>query len=147
MPVGALADADGLAVTLTWLRAHPAVLGQVGGDPGRIGPDNRPPYPRLLVVDGGSDDGDLVWTSEQSVRLEAVGDLDDTVGPQALRRMLYVAMAAVAELPDRDGLTVTDTIVSRVRASGGAAFAPLGGQRRYVATLQMSVHPPLQVPD
>lgn len=139
MTVEDLARADPLPRVISWLSEHPAVIDALGGV-GRVGAFNKPPYPCLRVLDtGGGDDRNLRWLICQEVQLEAFGDLDGSPGKEALRRILYVAMAAVAELPDQLGASPVITSVGSGRA-GGWVPEPTG-QPRYLSTVLVFAHP------
>ena len=140
MAVGDLAAADPLPRVARWLSDHPAVVEALGG-PGRVGADNAPPYPRLRLLDTpGGDDRDLRWLTVVSLQVEALGDLDGAPGKEALRRALYTALGALAELPNvpcPPGLPV----ITAVRSARAGGWVPEpSGQPRYVAEVRVYVH-------
>ncbi|WP_433542089.1 hypothetical protein ACQP10_38025 (plasmid) [Streptosporangium sandarakinum] len=137
-----LADADPLGRIIPYLGGHPAVTAELGG-PERVGPDNKPPYPRLLVSDapGGSENLQAGLLGVP-VRLEALGPLDGTLGKARLRRILYVALGVLAELP---ALPVgpDDVVITDVGSSVAGGYVPLAdGRPRYVATVMVAAHAP-----
>lgn len=145
MPAGALHTADPVATLLSWLRSHPQVTAAFG-DAARVSGRNESPYPRLAVSpSAGGSDGDLIWHITPEVTLATYGDLDGTPGQSALRRLHYIALAAAAELPRRQ-FAVTDPVVTMVRPSTAARFAPepITAQPAWRSTLSISIHPPLQ---
>lgn len=136
-----LADAHPLPRVLAWLSGHPAVTAALGG-PGRVGRVNTPPYPRIRLTDtpGGSD-RDVRWLIAPEIQVEVYGDLDGQPGNAALRRICYIALAAMRELPDQPtppgGPVITYVTSSR---AGGPVPEP-SGQPRYVAACQVWAHP------
>lgn len=144
MAAADLAAADGVAAALTWLQRHPRVLAHVDGDAGRVGPYNRPPYPRLRVLAETGDDRNLRWLRVAGVRLEAVGDSDGSPGDKALHDLLYNALAALTELPD-EPVGPGEAVVTYVESGGGGGRSPLpNGQPRWLATVRLHIHPPHQ---
>lgn len=147
MPAGALHTADPVAALLSWLRAHPGVVAAFG-DAARVSGRNEAPYPRLAVQPAaGGSDGDLRWQVSPELSLATYGDLDGTPGQAALRRLHYIALAAAAELP-RSQFGPAEPVVTMVRPSSGARFAPepLTGQPAWRSTLSVSIHPALAIP-
>jgi hypothetical protein len=107
-----------------------------------------PPYPRLIISDppGGSNRG-LRWLMSPSVQVEAVGDLDGRPGEAALRRLLFVALADLAAIPD-DPTAPGEPVVTAVTADGSAGKVPLpNGQPRYLSTVGVYLHPPQPQPE
>lgn len=141
MAVDDLARADPLPRLIDWLGNHPAVVAELGGT-GRVGLDNVPPYPRLRVVEvpGGSD-RDLRWLIIKAIQIEAYGDLSGAPGKAALSRALYVALGALGELPDQ-AAPESAPIITSIRSSSAGSWSPEpSGQPRYVASVQVYVHP------
>lgn len=135
-----LSGADALAAAVAYLGSHPVVLREFG--PGRVGGTADPPYPRIRLTDtpGGSD-RDLTWLLEPEVAVEVLGDLDGTPGKAELRRLLYVVLGALADMPFAPAAPGRPVVTSvRSAAAGGWSPTPLG-QPRYVATLLVGVHP------
>jgi hypothetical protein len=136
-----LADTDPVVVALRHLRADPAVLALLDGDAERVRGDNVPPYPRVRLLPAPGDDRDLLWLIAPGVQVEALGDLDGSPGPAALRRLLYTCTMSLRRLPDLppvDGLTV----VTNVAVSSPGGFVPLPNtQPRWLSTVQMHLHP------
>lgn len=136
-----LVDVDVLAEAIAHLGAHPALTAALGG-PGRVGGENVPPYPRLILSDPpGGDDRGWTWLIARNVLLEAVGDLDGRPGKAALARIMRIATAALHELPTRPAVP-GKAVVTAVTASGGAGYSPYPtGQPRYLVTHQVWAHP------
>jgi hypothetical protein len=138
-----LAAADALDRMLAWLRGHTRVLAEFGGAD-HVSGQNRAPYPHLRVAhEAGGSDGDLRWLLKPELSLTAFGDLDGTLGSDALRSLLYVALAAAVELswaPTAAG----QSVVSDVRSSAAArpAPVPLTGQPAWAANVIVVIHPP-----
>lgn len=143
MPADRLAGADPLPLVISWLTAHPLVSAELGG-PGRVGPYNEPPYPRLRVLDvGGGSDRDLLWLIATGIQLEAYGDLSGAPGKAALRRVLYTALGALRELPDQPA-EAGQPVVTAVRSATPGTWSPEpSGQPRYLASVTVYCHPPI----
>jgi hypothetical protein len=125
---------------MAWLSGHAAVTAAFGGAD-RVGAVNEPPYPRLRVIDTGGDDRDLRWLIAQDIQVEAYGDLDGAPGKAELRRILYVALGALAELPDQPP-AVDYPIITSVRSLRGGGWVPEPtGQPRYLAAVRVYAHP------
>jgi hypothetical protein len=138
-----IADADALALALTHLREHPRVLGVLGDNPERIGSRNRPPYPcvRLIETPGGSD-RDGRWLLAPEVQFEVYGDLDESRGSADLRRIAYIVLGALLEMPDRTARP-GEAVATHVQPSGKIALIPEPtGQKRYVGSVLVAIHPP-----
>ena len=140
MPVDDLARADPLPRVLSWLAAHPAVTAELGGA-GRVGAVNEPPYPRLRLLDVAADDRGLRWLVAPEIQVEAYGDLDGSPGKAALRRILYVALGALQELPDQAPTPGGPTITGVVSSRGGGWVPEPSGQPSYVAAVRVYTHP------
>ncbi|MFI9845100.1 hypothetical protein ACIHFD_49335 [Nonomuraea sp. NPDC051941] len=140
--MAALADADAVPPVIAYLAAHPAVTAALGG-PGRVGGDNAPPYPRLRIADmpGGSENLRTKVVG-QRIQIEALGMLDGpTIGKEALRRILYTVLDALAQLPEAPAGTGR-AVVSDVGSAVAGGYVPLAdGRPRYVATLTVTVRP------
>lgn len=135
-----LANTDPLPVALRHLRADTGVLSLLEGDPERVRGDNRPPYPRVRLLPAPGDDRDMTWLLAPALTVEAIGDLDGTPGPNALRRLLYTCLASLVGLPDLP-TPAGEPVVTEVRVFG-TAWAPLPNtQPRWVGTVQMWLHP------
>ncbi|MFI6541519.1 hypothetical protein ACIBHY_54335 [Nonomuraea sp. NPDC050547] len=133
-----LADADPLPVVLGWLEAHPAVLTALGPD--RVGGYSIPPYPRLRVTDvpGGVENYDTAEV-EVRIQIEALGEMDGSKA--ALRRLLYLALGALKELPRADP-PLPGPVIGSVRSAQGGGFLPEADKRpRYVAWATVRCHP------
>lgn len=137
-----LADTDPVVVALQHLRADPAVLAFLDNDPERVRGDNVPPYPRIRLLPAPGDDRDLLWLVAPAVQIEAIGDLDGSPGPAALRRLLYTCTTSLRTLPGLAPVTSTGLVVTECVVSAAGGWAPLPNtQPRWVATMQMFVHP------
>lgn len=130
--------ADPMPRVLSWLAGHEAMVAALG--PGeRVGPYNRPPYPRLRVLDTGGDDRALVWLSGTDVQIEAYGDLDGAPGKAELRRLLYLAFGVLMELPEQPG---GSPVISGVRSLRAGAWSPEPtGQPCYRGAVRVMSHP------
>jgi hypothetical protein len=142
--VATLADTDPVTVALRYLRAAPEVLALLDGDPDRIRGDNRPPYPRVRLLPAPGDDLDMTWLLAPAVQVEAIGDLDGSPGPAALRRLLYTCLAALRDLPNHP-TPAGEPVVTEVRAYG-TVWSPLPNtQPRWLATCSFWLHPSRRV--
>lgn len=141
MAVDDLARADPLPRLISWLSGHTALRTELGGA-GRVGMYNEPPYPRLRVIDvGGGSDRFLTWLLAVPVQLEVYGDLSGKPGKAQLRRILYVTLGALMELPDQV-VPPNTPIITTVRSQSAGAWSPEpSGQPRYVANVLVYVHP------
>lgn len=137
-----LSDADPVAVVLDWLKDHPDNIALLGG-PEHVSGIAEGPWPQVVVSDAPAGDfRDFIWSAELGVTLEVIGHPNGTPGPAALRRLAVKQAGLVAQLPERD-VTATDPVVSKVRSSGVAAWAPLtNGQPRFVLDLLLTIRPP-----
>lgn len=142
MAVDDLAKADPIPRVVAWLNDHPAVTSALGGA-NRVSAVNEPPYPRLRISDVGGDDRDLTWLIATDVQIEAYGDLDGAPGREELRRILYVALGALVELPEQP-VALTDVVVSRVQSlRAGGFIAEPTGQPRYLSVVRIMSHAPI----
>lgn len=142
MAVGDLARADPLPVVLSWLGGHPVLTDALGGS-GRVDGRNEPPYPRVRLLDptGGSDLG-LRWLVAPRIQVEALGDLDGSPGKAELRRICYLTLGALTELPERTA-AAGDPVVTAVESAAGGGWSPLpNGQPRYLTAVRVYLHPP-----
>lgn len=141
MAPGTLADADPVPVVIAWLNAHSMVTAALGGT-GRVGFWNEAPYPRLRVLDVGGDDRELLWLTSPELQIEAYGDLDGSPGKAQLRRILYVALGALIELPNQP-VPPGQPVVSYIKSTRAGGWMPEpSGQPRYVAAVRVYCHPP-----
>jgi hypothetical protein len=139
----ALSLADPVAALITWLRAHATIVAQFGSAD-RVSGLNEAPYPRLMVAPSqGGSDRSLRWLIEPEVALATFGTLDGTPGQAELRRLHYVALAAAEELT-RSTFGPSAAVVTAVRPSSAARYAPEPGTGQPVwrSTLLVSIHPP-----
>jgi hypothetical protein len=135
-----LARADPLPRIIEWLNGHADVLAALGGA-GRIGLANEPPYPRVRVFEtpAGSD-GDLIRLISPEVQIEVYGDLDGSPGKAELRRIMYIVLGALRELPDAEA-PFGGPVVTAVRSSRPGGWIPEPtGQPRYVAGVRVYSH-------
>lgn len=135
-------DADPATIVITYLSAHAGLTTELGGE-GRISSLNEPPYAHLQVLDtpGGSD-RDLTWLVAPEVTLRAYGDFDGTPGKAKLRRVLYVALQALRDLPGIPA-AAGKPVITAVRFPGTGGWTPEpNGQPCYSARPQLFLHPP-----
>jgi hypothetical protein len=141
--VGAdLTLADGRALAVARLLTSSAMTSALGGADRVYGGDRpRPPYPMLRVGAGTTDNRTLTWLLDDGIVLEAWGDLDGQPGAAELRRILYVAIGVLRDLPDEPAVPGWP-VISRA-AFPTASYVPgPGGQPRYLAAGTLTVHPP-----
>jgi hypothetical protein len=140
-----LADTDAVAAVVAHLANHERVTAALGGE-GRVRATNEPPYPRLRVTPATGSDRDLLWLVAPAVQIEALGDLDGTITPTDLRRILYIALGACKEMPDRL-YGYGEPVVTDIRSGGAGGRADLPtGQYRWLSTIQVFIHPPIPAP-
>lgn len=145
MATADLAAADPLAAARTWLLSHPAVTAALGG-PDRVGRRNEPPYPRIVLTDTpGGADRDLRWLVAPELAVHALGDVDGTPGPAALRRILYITLVALTELPDHAPAPGAPVVTSVVSTSAVGWTPEPTGQPKYSAAVRLYMHPPQPV--
>ena len=136
-----LADYDPVAIALRWLSTHPKVTAALGGS-GRVIGDNEPPYPCLRLTNPPGSDGTLRWVLGGRIALDVFGDIDGTPGKAAMRRILYVALDALTELPTQE-YSEGEAVVTRVVSSMGGGWMPEPtGQPRWTAEVTLYGHPP-----
>ncbi|MEV7011784.1 hypothetical protein [Streptosporangium sp. NPDC051022] len=118
----------------------------LGGE-GRVGAYSEPPYPRLRLheVPGGSigePSGELLWTVTSCVQLEALGAGADAPGVGKLKRIVMVALRALAELPAQP--YTSGPVITRVRyvPGSGGPMPDIDGRLRWVAKVLISAHEP-----
>lgn len=112
------------------------------GGPGRVGADNEPPYPRLRVLDTtGGADRDLRWLAAQEIQVDAYGDLSGFPGKGELRRILYVALGALMELPEQPPASGFPVVTAVTSTRAGGWLPEPTGQPRYVALIRVFSHP------
>jgi hypothetical protein len=135
-----LEDADALAAAISFLSTHERVIAALGGE-GRVRGTNEPPYPRLRLSSVPGSDRDLRWLLAPAVRLEALGDLDGSQTSDELRRILYIALGALTEMPEQE-YGPGEPVVTNVASAGAGGSAPLPtGQPRWMSTVGVSIHP------
>lgn len=142
-----LVDADPVKAARTYLLGRPAVAEALGGLD-RIGLVNKPPYPRLGIEDtpGGSD-LDLNWLIAPELTLKLWGDLDGAPGKAELRRIFYVVLQELADMPNHPTVP-GQPVVTRVLSTGAGGWSPEPtGQPRYTSRVQLFMHPPIVIPE
>lgn len=146
-----LSSADPLSACLHALTVNPAITGMLAAwppPPGnetapRVLGEARPPWPMLQVVAGtAGGTGLLRWTVTGEVLVSAWGPPDRSVGSAALRRLLYMALGVLAELPELP-TPAGAPVVADVRLSVPAQpIEEADGQLRWLAGLMVVAHPP-----
>lgn len=137
-----LTEVDPVAVARAWLtregsRTSAALAG--GGD---VGPYNEPPYPCVRLTDPPGNDRTLTHLIAPMLQIEVLGDLDGTPGKPELRRILYTVLEELVELPEQPS-AAGEPVVTAVTSTGGGGWSPEPtGQPRYIATVQIHMHPP-----
>lgn len=140
MSIEALAGADPIGRARDWLLGHASVTAALGG-PDRVSATNEGPYPHLQLSDAGGDYRNLRWLVATDVQLEMLADLDGTPDRATLKRAMFIACAALAEIPDYpappDGPVITE-----VSSQGARGWVPLAsGQGRYLTVVRIWSHP------
>lgn len=141
-----LADADPIALVVRYLDSRSRVIEALGGE-GRIGMLNEPPYPRVVLGNPPGDDRDMQHLVAPLVQFEVLADPEDTGAGQALRRILWTILEELRALPERQALQEFNHLadepwVTGVTSTGGSGYVPLPtGQRRYIATVRLHMHP------
>uniref|UniRef100_UPI003F49A5E7 hypothetical protein n=1 Tax=Nonomuraea sp. CA-251285 TaxID=3240002 RepID=UPI003F49A5E7 len=140
MSVEVLPGADPLGRVVGWLLAHPAVTAALGG-PDRVSADNEGPYPHLQVTDVGGNYRAAQWLVATDIQVEALADLDGGTDRATLKRLMLLACAAVAELPEHPA-PLGGPVISQVESQGARGWVPLAsGQGRYLTILRVWSHP------
>lgn len=144
MAADALTRADPIPRVMAYLAAHGQVgdaLGAPGDASGHIGPGNVPPYPRVRLFETPSgSDGDLRRLISPELQLEFLGDLDGAPGKAELRRIAYLVLGALAELPDQPA-PAEGPVITAVTSSRAVAWLPEPtGQPRYIAGVRVWSH-------
>lgn len=138
--MGDLADVDPVATARTFLLAS-ARVSEVLGGPDRVGAHNEPPYPCVVLTDVPGSDRDLTHLLAPLLQVEVFGDPDGSPGKPALRRILYTVLAELKALREQT-FGPGEPVVTDVRSTGGGGWSPEPtGQPRYLATVQMFMHP------
>ena len=144
--MGNLAETDHVALAVRYLLSLDEVEQALGGE-GRVGALNEPPYPRVRITDPPGSDRGLVHLIAPVLQVEVHGDPDGSTGKPRLRRALYTVLQALAGLPEAQALGTFpllpgDAVCTAVTSTGGGGYVPEPtGQPRYLATVQMHVHP------
>uniref|UniRef100_UPI003F4960C5 hypothetical protein n=1 Tax=Streptosporangium sp. CA-235898 TaxID=3240073 RepID=UPI003F4960C5 len=146
MDVTLLADADPVPVVLAWWAAHSALTAELGG-PGRVGAYSEEPYPRLRAheVPGGSasgSNGEMLYLVTTCLQVEALGASADSPGVGQLKRINFVALGALAQLPYQP--YVSGPIITGVRfvPGSGGPMPDIDGRSRWVSKVMISSHAP-----
>lgn len=138
--MGDLTDVDPVAVARAFLLTRSAVTEALGGD--QIGSHNEPPYPCVVLSDPPGNDRFMRHLIAPLLQIEVLGDMDGSPGKPALRRVLYRILQELATLPEHPCVP-GQPVVTDVVTSGGGGWVPMPtGQPRYLATVQMFMHPP-----
>lgn len=138
--MGHLTEVDPVATARTWLLSRQAVTDALGG-PDRVGPVNEPPYPCVRLTDPPGSDRSLRHLIAPLLQVEVYGDMDGSPGKPVLRRILYTVLEELAALPDQP-TAPGESVVTAVISTGGGGWTPEPtGQPRYIATVQMFMHP------
>ncbi|MFB8235532.1 hypothetical protein ACFC58_03180 [Kitasatospora purpeofusca] len=138
-----LASLDAELLVTDWLTGHPELTDVLGGT-GRVGARNTPPYPRIRVtqIPGGSAPG-WRWLGTFHIQIEALGDLDRSVGRPALRRAFATAVKALHQLPVRPPEPGQPVVTAVQALSSGGWLPEPTGQGRYVVVVALTAHPGL----
>lgn len=141
MSAPVLVAADPAAFIVRYLAQHPVLLEALGG-PGRVGPRNRPPYPRVVVTDQpGGQIRPTVWAIDTEYLFEIMGDPDGSQGRQQLRAIMLTVEGLMAELPAA-AREPGDPVVTAVSFYGSGGFTETADrQKRYIATATVTSHP------
>lgn len=138
---GVLVAADPAALIARYLSTHPVLLEALGGSD-RVGPRNRPPYPRVVITDQpGGTIRPTVWSIDTEYLIEVFGDPDGSHGKQQLRTIMLTVEGLLAELPNapRAG---GDPVVTSVAFFGSGGYTETADrQKRYIATVTVTSHP------
>lgn len=141
--MGHLTKADPVAVARAWLLSRPALtnlLGEVGG----VGSHNEPPYPCVVLTDVPGSDLGARHLIAPGLQIEVLGDIDGSPGKPALRAILYTVIEELVALSDSEQQDPAMGVVTGIVSTGGGGWVPLPtGQPRYLATVQMYMHPPI----
>jgi hypothetical protein len=139
-----VATVDPVAIAVAELQGYTVLLDQLGaGGAAHVSGLNEAPYCHLQVTDSaGGDDGRLLWTITGEVNVLCWGHPGGRPGPAELRRLLYVALARLARMPDRRHVPGRP-VVSDVRVVGSARSQPhpATGQPCYAATVLITASP------
>lgn len=139
--MGDLADADPVAVARAWLVTRTALTDLLGSGSDGIGADNVPPYPCVRLLDPPGNDRTLRHLIAPLLQVEVLGDLDGHPGKPMLRNILYRVLQELVLLPEQP-TGPGEPVVTHVQSTGGGGWAPEPtGQPRYIATVQMFMHP------
>lgn len=112
----------------------------LGGD--RVGPRNEPPYPCVVLTDPPGTDLSLRHLIAPTLQIEVLGDMDGSPGKPELREILYTILEELVALADSVQDDPTQPVVTAVTSTGGGGWVPMPtGQPRYLATVQMHLHP------
>ncbi len=140
-----LADVDPVAVAYAWLRQHPRVLAELGGDSTHVSGIREAPWPHLVVSTapgGAGDDDHRLQITNTSVEVIVWGHPDGSDSPGKLRRIVLVAVAALLELQTRP-YELDQPVVNKARALGVPQRQDLvNGQRRWRQTVTLRMRPP-----
>lgn len=137
---------DPQAVVTSYLAGHDGMRAELAPAPddaelANVGAEVEAPYPmlRVLATPVGADN--LRHQAVQELQLEVWGapEQDGGTSPAELRRILYVALEALQQLTDADGV-VGDAVLSHVVSTQPGVYLPDDGQPRYLAGVMVYVH-------
>jgi hypothetical protein len=135
---------DHVALVLSELKAHDRLTAELGdGGPEHVSGLNEPPYTHLQIVDSaGGEDGRLLWSTTGEVNVLCWGAPGGGAGKAELRRLLYIAVAWLARLPDLPHIAGMPVVVD-VRLVGSARWQPhpATGQPCYAHTVLVEASP------
>jgi hypothetical protein len=134
---------DPLPTIFAYLNQHPRII--TNFPVGAVGGINEPPYPHLVVTHAGSTDYAGMWRTETEVQLEVYASaIDNAPGNAELRRLLYLTIGVLVELPYIATFSAGEVVITDVLPSTGGNFVPdITGQGRYMSRVAVSSHPPL----
>jgi hypothetical protein len=134
-----LVDTDPVAIVLSWLSAHPAVVDVLGG-PGRVSGELEGPWPHVRVAPAGGNVGNLLDAVTGQVSIEAYGDPAGS-SPSQLRRIGMTCLLAVRELTERDHQPGQAVVSVAVPVSPLAPSPLTNRQGRWRATVSITAKP------
>jgi hypothetical protein len=135
-----IADTDATAVIVAHMAGDTTLTTLLGG-PGRVGGENKPPYPRIRVLDPPGDDRDMRWLIAPVLQIETYGDLDGTPGKAMLRRIHYGALQVLRDLPGVPVVPGQPVVTAVTFLSGGGWVPEPTGQPRYLSRISCHMHP------
>lgn len=136
-------DADPVAVVIAYYLASEVLTEALGGA-GRVSGLNEPPYPHIQVLDTpGGNDRSLEWLIAPELTIKVYGDFDGSPGKAELRRVFYLALQELRDLPKRPSVPGQPVVTAVDFSRGGSGWQPEpDGQPCYFARPQIYLHPP-----